>query len=275
MIYVVLGMHKSGTTLVSRLMHHAGIPMVESGAESASYDGGGKYERTDVQDVNDELLGSRGVESLHIVGSPPPRVSSQLKATMETIVAKHDTDEVDWGFKDPRTCLTYSAWSKVLPPHRLVVVYRAPGEVWPRYRPKRRRDALLEPFFAWRFVRAWCRHNRGILDVLQDAGEEAIVLDYAVLMSDATAFQQLADFLGRPLTDERRPELYRSRAKRHAVLSVASWLHRIVHGYGPGDLLDELGARRTGRGRGARSQRPARSGLEAATRGVGTRDGER
>lgn len=274
MIYVVLGMHKSGTTLVSRLMHHAGIRMVESVGESASYDGGGKYERTDVQDVNDAFLGSRGVESLHIVGSPPPRIPPELKATMEAIVAKHDADGGNWGFKDPRTCLTYPSWAEILPPHRLVVVYRAPGEIWPRYRPKRRRDALLEPFYAWRFVRAWCRHNRGILDALRRTTADTIVLEYGVLMTDATAFQQLADFVGRSLTDERRPELYRSRMKRHAILSLASRLHKIVHGYGPDEVLEELDALRTGREHGAPS-RPASNGLAAAAPGVGTVDGER
>ena len=43
-IYVVLGMHKSGTTLISQILHHSGVNM--GGAEietSRSYDEGNKY----------------------------------------------------------------------------------------------------------------------------------------------------------------------------------------------------------------------------------------
>lgn len=45
MIFVVLGMHKSGTTLVSQILHHSGIPMGDGFDENVTYDGGNKYER--------------------------------------------------------------------------------------------------------------------------------------------------------------------------------------------------------------------------------------
>ena len=43
-VFVVLGMHKSGTTLVSDILHRSGVPMVEV-RSSEGYDQGNKMER--------------------------------------------------------------------------------------------------------------------------------------------------------------------------------------------------------------------------------------
>ena len=68
MIHVVLGMHKSGTTLVSELLHHAGIDMVDAADPDTSYDHGNKWERDSTKQVNHAILGSAGTFSLKTVG---------------------------------------------------------------------------------------------------------------------------------------------------------------------------------------------------------------
>ena len=246
MIYVVLGMHKSGTTLVSRLLHHAGIPMVDE-VDASSYDGGNKYERGTVQRINDALLGSEGTESLHIPPRTPRRVPEAQRAAMRSFIATQQSTDGDWGFKDPRTCLTYPVWADVLPPHRLVAVVRSPHEIWRRYRPKRRRDLLLEPLFAWRFVRSWVKHNDMILAALdRHHRDDAIVFEFGALVSQATERERLASFLGRPLTNEVRPELYRSRVDRNRTVGLAAAAYRLVYGRKPSDVYGELVARSVG-----------------------------
>ena len=56
MIYVVLGMHKSGTTLVAKMLHASGINMGESIDESADYSAGNHYERQSTAELNHVLL---------------------------------------------------------------------------------------------------------------------------------------------------------------------------------------------------------------------------
>ncbi len=46
MIYVIFGMHKSGTTLVAEMLHKSGINMGDFD-ESVSYDIGNQYERNE------------------------------------------------------------------------------------------------------------------------------------------------------------------------------------------------------------------------------------
>jgi hypothetical protein len=62
MIYVVLGMHKSGTTLVSQLLHQSGISMGEDFGEGRDYDdagGEGKWERRESFLIDLEIVGCR------------------------------------------------------------------------------------------------------------------------------------------------------------------------------------------------------------------------
>jgi hypothetical protein len=52
MICVFLSMHKSGTTLVSEILHHSGINMGDDIDEHVSYDRGNKYEHESTLGLN-------------------------------------------------------------------------------------------------------------------------------------------------------------------------------------------------------------------------------
>ncbi|MGM0484512.1 MAG: hypothetical protein ACQERI_08185, partial [Candidatus Krumholzibacteriota bacterium] len=59
MIFVLLGMHKSGTTLISRMLHESGINMCGEPCGEASYDAGNKYERLEFLIYNTAMLDIR------------------------------------------------------------------------------------------------------------------------------------------------------------------------------------------------------------------------
>jgi hypothetical protein len=224
-IYVVLGMHKSGTTLVSQILHHSGVnmggPEVETGR---SYDEGNKYEREDTKAVNEEILGSLDKFSLDIV--PPERLpvpSAEMQAEMRAIVAECDSAWSDWGFKDPRTYLTYPLWQDVLPEHRVIVVFRRPDEMWRRYRP---RNPLMIPIRACQLMKRWCECYGRILDYLETTRAPSIVLGYRRLMTTNAEFERLEGFVGAKLKDQRQPSLYRGRSKNYPALWTAERLVR-------------------------------------------------
>ena len=159
-IYVVLGMHKSGTTLVARVLHESGISMGEFDSR-LGYGEGNRYERHDAQLANRDLLRGYQIPSLdHLVrrrrldpvdaaGYAINRDSQayvrhralarrlerpDAAERVRPIVERCEERGEDWGFKDPRTCLTFPAWRKVLPEHRIVVVYRGIGQILGRAR---------------------------------------------------------------------------------------------------------------------------------------------
>lgn len=218
MVYLVLGMHKSGTSLLAELLHRSGVAMGDLDAAGADYDAGHKFEDAQVQAINKALLGF--AESYRLP-SRPIEPDVQLERRMRDLVAQRQAAGGDWGFKDPRTVLTYEAWRPVLPPHRLLLIYRRPAEVWQHYRrlgPRRPPWRRLR--WLWAVMGAWVAYNRRLLAILEAAAPgQALILDYGALMDrEAEAFQRLGAFLGRDLEDVRRGERYRNRRRFDAAV---------------------------------------------------------
>lgn len=204
MIYVVLGMHKSGTTLLSQLLHESGIPMLDEEGEQAGYDRGHKFEDAKFRGINSILLGSSGRYSLEIPLPGSLEWGSDVEdAARDLVGQREDSSSSSWGFKDPRTTLTYPFWREVLPEHRLLGVYRSPFEVWMHYGRRWRN--------LWSVMRHWTEHNRRLLSYLEDEGDRGFLVAYHELMTSDEPLDRLEAFLGRGVEDVRDPSLYRSR----------------------------------------------------------------
>ena len=242
MIYVVLGMHKSGTTLVARLLHRSGIDMGAGVDLRRSYDSGEKFERESTKAINHAILGSEGMFSLDIAAPASPiEIAAERRAEMRRIIDECGSASRDWGFKDPRTCLTYPIWAEELPEHRLIIVFRRPEAMWPRYRPCERR---LVPARAYRLVERWCDCYQRLLDYLDRDETRALVVDYERLMIDDDEFDRLGRFIGRELPDERRAELHRGREQAYPSLRVARYLVRLREGLDSDEIADRFRAAR-------------------------------
>jgi len=209
MIYILLGMHKSGTTLLSQILHESGIHMGRLD-ETKGYDDGNKFEFPETHDLNIEVLGTEYNEhSLNVTrcatSAPPAILDKMRKFAAETSVEFRD-----WGFKDPRTCLTYSIWKEVIPDHRLVGIFRHPAELWSHYR--RQKGSALNFFpMLWKSTTAWYIYNRELLNVVKTRGKDYFLAEYNDFMTTPGALTKLSTYVGRPLNDSRNPSLYRSK----------------------------------------------------------------
>lgn len=239
MVYVVLGMHKSGTTLVAEILHKSGIPMIGDKDGDPSYDKGIKYERVSTANLNKDILNSWDVESFNIRGSENLNLSDQKRNRMIEIIRECQSRSDDWGFKDPRTCLTYQLWDSQLPEHRLIAIYRQPTQVWLHYRSWR------YIFGTWKVLGAWKMYNRRIIDILRTAQRDYIVLDYERLMSERGEFERLSRFVGREIIDARKESAYRKRSKKSTLISVADWLGGLLGLDRSSHILGELDALRS------------------------------
>ena len=240
MIYVVLGMHKSGTTLVARTLHRAGIDMGDGLDHRRSYDAGEKFERESTKAINHAILRSDGLFSLDVAAPAGPiEVGAELRTEMRGVIETSGATSRDWGFKDPRTCLTYPIWAEELPEHRLIVVFRSPEAMWPRYRPRERR---FVPTQACRLVRSWCEHYDRLLEHLDRESTQALVVDYERLMTDDDELRRLGRFVERELPDERHPGLNRGRDRRYPSLRMARVVVRVCYGLDTAKIADRLRA---------------------------------
>ena len=117
--FVVLGMHRSGTSLLAKALHtFDNNPKVSMGeimledtlAEedielAAGSNSQGHFEDDEFMKLNDKILEAAG----GIWFSPPPRenilsVSAQFEDEIKALINKRSSPI--WGWKDPRSCLT-------------------------------------------------------------------------------------------------------------------------------------------------------------------------
>ncbi|MCH7910827.1 MAG: sulfotransferase [Candidatus Hydrogenedentes bacterium] len=234
MIYVVLGMHKSGTTLVSKILHESGIQMVESDGPLRSYREGGKYEWQAFQEINQELLDCAGRHSLRINYRRPLRITDSLRERARALIRECSARFDAWGFKDPRTSVSYEFWREVLPEHRIVVVYREPWEVWQHYR----RQRVFTPLP--RVLSHWGEYNGRILKYLGATDSRWIVLSFSELLRTDTEFDRLQHFLDRKLEDVRDSREYHNRGGRGNLFKLVSRGYEWVGGRSCESILSRL-----------------------------------
>ena len=102
---VVLGMHRTGTSMVSRLLQLMGVYM-------GSTDG--HYEDWDFVKLNIAVIAAAGGDTFR----PGPQEAIDrvvgYEKYMQELVAERNAQHELWGFKDPRTLLVLAHWKKYL-----------------------------------------------------------------------------------------------------------------------------------------------------------------
>jgi hypothetical protein len=224
LIYIVFGMHKSGTTLVAEMLHRAGIHMVEDEDGNPDYQTGNKYERPVASSLNQDILNCRNVGSVDITKPRKLELTEAQRQRMQEIISKYGANGRDWGFKDPRTCLTYPLWKPHLPEHRLVVTYRSPFEVALHYVAGTRPFAPIIPWRLGKALRAYALNNQCITTILEKTDSDYIVLRYERLMSSVQELERFSRFIDKPLVDARQVNLYRSRTEDAPLLRAIAIL---------------------------------------------------
>ena len=117
--FVVLGMHRSGTSCVAGVLHHSGVYMGTSLTKPWFANPKGGYEDTEWVKVNARMIAANGGEWFN----PPDQIKSPgLYEEDIRRQVRQSAREPHWGFKDPRTILTIDVIHPYLPnPHYIYV----------------------------------------------------------------------------------------------------------------------------------------------------------
>lgn len=123
--FVVLGMHRSGTSLTASMLKEMGVDMGKQFIVGDSNNPNGYYEDIDWLQVNKDILIRAGgdwksiVTRKDVLGAIPDS-EEQINA----VIDKKNIPGKKWGFKDPRTCITIWAYHARLTNPRFIVVSR-------------------------------------------------------------------------------------------------------------------------------------------------------
>lgn len=111
-LFLVLCLHRSGSSATAGVMHHLGIHMGDKLLPATEYNAKGHFEDSEFVTINEEIL--RAAKGSWY--NPPVR--EKIKnlqfptSKLQAFVAKHEKPV--WGLKDPRTLLTYELWKPFL-----------------------------------------------------------------------------------------------------------------------------------------------------------------
>jgi len=130
----ILGAHRSGTSILTRLLHTCGVYLGndEDLLPPVEWDNpDGYWENKKFNDINDEILGAMGgawdiVPKLPKGWSQAP-VLDDLRQEAKDLLDSLSKDG-EWGWKDPRTMLTLEFWQTLLPQMRTLLIVRNPVE---------------------------------------------------------------------------------------------------------------------------------------------------
>ncbi len=131
---IVLGMHRSGTSMLMRLLNLMGAYFGAQGAGTPAGEENPKgfWERWDVRMLNDLLLHSAGCDWHRVSEFEPGRLPeaalAEFRARAARLVLELDGHR-PWAIKDPRMCLLLPMWAPFLESPVCVHVIRHPAEV--------------------------------------------------------------------------------------------------------------------------------------------------
>lgn len=131
---IVLGMHRSGTSAVARLLNMMGAYFAPERMELPvnSANPKGYWERRDVINLNEDILKSLHISWDRIAEFTPQTINSEIIKRFQPYAAEIILGldaQRPWMLKDPRLCLLLPLWLPLLEVPVCVFVYRSPIQV--------------------------------------------------------------------------------------------------------------------------------------------------
>lgn len=205
-IVCVLGMHRSGTSLLARVLNLLGVelgPQTKLTTEPREANPKGYWENHDLTSISDALIkrfgGTWDEPPIFPAGWHDDTAVADLRARAQLLIEEQFAASTLWGWKDPRTCLTLPFWQSQLSGLKYILCLRNPLEVAASLE---RRDG----FSIEKSCALWLIYVLSALDHTDD--DSRLMLFYEDLMSDSSnTLDRIAKFLGRTVDAETRKSI--------------------------------------------------------------------
>ena len=197
-VVCVAGMHRSGTSMVARMIHTCGVYFGPERILARSFPDNerGFWENIDFVSVNDELLQELGATW----DTPPPLPETWNNAGLDPL-RNRALDQISrlnglkqWGWKDPRSSITVPFWRQLLPGLKVVVCLRNPLEVILSL--ARRGSSADDHLFE-----LWLTYNQALMSTVPP--EDRLITHYNAYFRDPRReLRRVLGFLGIPVSDD-------------------------------------------------------------------------
>ncbi|HLO52475.1 MAG TPA: glycosyltransferase [Kamptonema sp.] len=184
-VFVVAGMHRSGTSLTASLLMKIGVNIGEKLVGPAYGNIKGHFENVDFVEFHKAVLRSQGIDDLGCTLEKEIAVPNQYVEQAQHIISNSQSSSL-WGWKDPRTTLFLNFWLNLLPDANFICVYRSPWEVVDSlYRRATDSSLLNSPEMA---VKMWIHYNKKVLEFDRQFPERCLLAHVHAVGNQANDF---------------------------------------------------------------------------------------
>jgi len=178
---MILGMHRSGTSLTASLLAGSGIDLGQRLLGAGRGNVRGHFEDLDFQELQGLALRGLGLGEAGYTRQPGIRLPPLVRGRAERLVAERMAAGRPWGWKDPRTVLFLEDWNELLPAAVHIVVFRRPWEVVDSLFRRGDEAFAVNPSFA---IDVWLHYNRSLLNFVRRHPDRCAVLEVSQVAAD-------------------------------------------------------------------------------------------
>lgn len=206
-ILVIVGMHRSGTSLVTNWLEKCGLEVGERLEAATSSNINGHFEDLEFKIMHEEVLTSKNLPASGLVEVHDVDLSVYQTEKLKSIINVKNKLYDQWGWKDPRTCLFLDTYRQLLPESKYLVVVRDYQSVidsllrrdfleidkrkisrhffskliWNIFRRKRQQNLYYQRN-AEHYLKVWLAYNEEILKTVKSIPQgDYLVINYAML----------------------------------------------------------------------------------------------
>lgn len=178
---LILGMHRSGTSLFTNWLHDCGLHVGERLLGKMDSNKKGHFEDLDFMEFHREVIDEN--HTTEYTEDAIIKISTERANQAKRIVALKNKVASQWGFKDPKTCIFLSFWEETIPYADKIVVFRSYKDVVTslirrRLNEQKRKMNYVQKLKFWikenvtginvnayakLYLNAWCFYNYNLL----------------------------------------------------------------------------------------------------------------
>ncbi|MEN8373816.1 MAG: sulfotransferase [Gemmatimonadota bacterium] len=193
---IITGMHRSNTSLLARVLNHAGLAVGDQLIGANEFNPYGHYEDDPIARWHKEVLARRGL-GWRVLTDPRIRVDpEEFQGAVRYVEARRARASGPWGFKVPHAVLALDAWAR-FPEARFAFIFRHPREVIGSLLRRAGIQLYYKPYYPGQAMRTYVVYNRLIRDFRRAHPARSYLIDNRDLLVDpAGVVAHLSERLG-------------------------------------------------------------------------------
>lgn len=182
---ILVGMHRSGTSLVSSLLQSSGLHIGENLLGEGEGNVKGHFENIDFYEFHQAVLQSQGVSEHGWTLQEEIAVEESFVQRAHQLIAANAVSPY-WGWKDPRTTLFLDFWLDLLPDAKFLLVYRSPWEVADSLYRRGTDDIFMrQPDLA---IKVWIHYNLKLRNFYDRLAERCLLVNVRSIVENPQGY---------------------------------------------------------------------------------------